>query len=132
MSVIKSIDQDLFDTLFLLSQLLKYDTYDVRPPESAVYPFVQIGDVQVVPRAAGDRLVGSLFTTIELFGGRTQRKLLSEMTEAIFMRSINLRRTTSYGIAANVKGCSKQMIKDTSVPNTTLWHSIIELEYRIL
>lgn len=132
MSAIKSIDQDLFDTLYALSQSLNYKTYDVRPPESAVYPFVQIGDVQLVPRAAGDRLVGSLFTTIELFGCRKQRKLLSEMTEAIFMRSINLRRTTSYGIAANVKGCSKQMIKDTSVPNTTLWHSIIELEYRIL
>ncbi|MFA6718608.1 MAG: hypothetical protein WCS15_05980 [Prevotella sp.] len=132
MSAIKSIDQDLFDTLFLLSQSLKYATYDVRPPKSADYPFVQIGDVQLVPRAAGDRLVGSLFTTIELFGRREQRKLLSEMTEAIFMRSINLRRTTSYGIAANVKGCSKQMIKDTSVPNTTLWHSVVELEYRIL
>ena len=132
MSVIKSIDQDLFDTLYALSQSLNYKTYDVRPPKSADYPFVQIGDVQLVPRAAGDRLVGSLFTTIELFGGRTQRKLLSEMTEAIFMHSINLRRTTSYGIAANVKGCSKQMIKDTSVPNTTLWHSVVELEYRIL
>lgn len=129
---IKPLGQDLFDTLFALSQSLGYKTFDVRPPESETYPFVQIGDVQYVSRATKDSLIGSAFLTIELFGSRTQRKLLSEMAEAIFLQSIRLRETASYGIAANVKGCEQQMLKDTSVPNTTLWHGVINLEYRIL
>lgn len=129
---IKALDQDLFDTLFKISKSLKYATYDMRPPDSTAYPFVQIGDVQVTPRATKNVLVGSSFITIELFGDHTQRKLLSDMMEAIFMAAVNLRQLQGYRVAANISASSSRMSKDTSVPNTILWHGVIDLEYRIL
>lgn len=130
--MIKSLDQDLFDTMFKISTALGYDTFDVRPPSSTAYPFVQIGDVQVTPQATKDVLIGSTFITIELFGDHTQRKLLSDMMGAIFMAGISLRQLQGYRIAANINASSSRMAKDTSVPNSTLWHGIIDLEYRIL
>lgn len=130
--MIKTLDQDLFDTLFKISTSLKYATYDMRPPESTAYPFVQIGDVQVNTLATKGQLLGSAFITIELFGDHTQRKLLSDMMGAIFMAGISLRQLQGYRIAANISASSSRMSKDTSVPNTTLWHGIIDLEYRIL
>lgn len=132
MAVIKALDQDLFDTLFKISTSLKYATYDMRPPDSAAYPFVQIGDVQVSTQATKGQLLGAAFITIELFGGRTQRKLLSDMMGAVFMAGINLSQLKDYRIAANINASGSRMVKDTSVPNTTLWHGIIDLEYRIL
>ncbi|MDA5386955.1 phage capsid protein [Loigolactobacillus backii] len=130
--MIKTIDQDLFDTLFKISTVLGYDTFDVRPPSSTAYPFVQIGDVHVTPRATKNVLVGSSFITIELFGDHTQRKLLSDMMGAIFMAAVNLRQLQGYRVAANISASSSRMSKDTSVPNTILWHGVIDLEYRIL
>ena len=48
--MMKSPQQELYDYVGYQSELMGYDTYDHLPMESenADYPFVQIGDINIV------------------------------------------------------------------------------------
>lgn len=83
-------------------------------------------------KATANRLLGSIFTTIDVYDDVTHRQRLSNLANAIFMAAIGLRQTSNYGISANKKGCDIEVTTDSSVPNTTLYHGILTLEYRIL
>jgi hypothetical protein len=131
---LKAPDQDLFDSMYKLSKSLGIETYDHRPlkDEPVNYPFVDIGDVQTVNIATKTRGLGTLHITMNTWGTPTQRKRISDIQESLFSYAQRLRELQFYNVAMNVKGSSSQIVGDTSVPNSFLWHGVMDFEFRLI
>ncbi|SUU91728.1 Uncharacterised protein [Alloiococcus otitis] len=58
MMALKAIDQQIFDWIYTVADGLGFDVYDFLPQYEVAYPFVVIGEVQVVPRQVKHRTLG--------------------------------------------------------------------------
>lgn len=96
-------EQELFDQLYIESEQLGYNTYDHLPlrTQNAKYPFVMIGDTQQIP-----------INYRTAIGGRT----------------IN---TEHFHFVGRLNREDRQIITDTSVPDTVLKHGILTLVFNL-
>ena len=79
----KSPDQSLYDALFKASIDLGYHTYTHSPEAGTSYPFVRIGDVQLVPIPTKSFLLGHLYASADVWGDGKSRKTVSDMAHAL-------------------------------------------------
>lgn len=129
---IKTPDQDLFDYFFAWSQQQGYDTYTRLPDSSASYPFVIIGGSQQVSGGTKTSINGNIYQTIDVWGNEDQRLVVSQMTDRFFRTAIGLVETTSYRFFGNISDQSKELMVDTSVPNTALNRGNLTLNLQIM
>lgn len=128
--MMKAIDQQLFDCLFKVSTSLGCDTYPILPQEEVPYPFVVIGEVQVLPRASTYRLYGKLFVTIDVWGTDSQRKKVAEICEKIMLSS-NYLIIGNRKASLNINASNQRILADNST-SSTLWHGVLHLEFYLV
>lgn len=131
---ITSPEQELYDYFYAFSQSAGYKTYDHLPmqQENAPYPFVIVGDIQVVPNATKTSLNGNVLITIDIWGDKKQRFTLSGMAERFFRAAIGQVITDDYRFYGRVEDQSKEFTQDQSVPNTVLNRATLILNLNIL
>lgn len=80
-----SPDQAVYDLIFQTIDDLTFKAYPFIPPEGTTYPFVRMGETQLFPQATKSNLVGTVIITLDVWGDRTNRKLVSDMATAIMV-----------------------------------------------
>lgn len=83
--MLKTPDQELYDVTYKkIARELQYTMYPTLPPADTPYPFVVIGDTQIIPVATKSMLLGRGVIAVDVWGAEDNRKQVSDMTQDIF------------------------------------------------
>lgn len=126
-------DQELFDYMYSASQEMGFDTYDHLPmqSENAEYPFVNIGDVQQLNIANKTAIGAELHITLNIWGDGESRFVVSQMSEQLAELANRVLITDHFRFIGRPSRTDKQIITDTSVPDTVLKHGIVMLVFNL-
>ena len=126
-------DQELFDYIYSASQEMGFDTYDHLPiqSENASYPFVNIGDVQQLNIANKTAIGAELHITLNIWGDGESRFVVSQMSEKLSELANRVLITDHFRFIGRPSRTDKQIITDTSVPDTVLKHGIVMLVFNL-
>lgn len=126
-------DQELFDYVYSASQEMGFDTYDHLPmqSENAAYPFVNIGDVQQLNIANKTAIGAELHITLNVWGNAESRFTVSQMSEKLSELANRVLITDHFRFVGRPSRTDKQIITDTSVPDTVLKHGIVMLVFNL-
>lgn len=126
-------DQELFDYMYSASQEMGFDTYDHLPmqSENASYPFVNIGDVQQLNIANKTAIGAELHITLNIWGDGESRFVVSRMSEQLAELANRVLITDHFRFIGRPSRTDKQIITDTSVPDTVLKHGIVMLVFNL-
>lgn len=126
-------DQELFDYMYSASQEMGFDTYDHLPmqSENASYPFVNIGDVQQLNTANKTAIGAELHITLNIWGDGESRFVVSQMSEQLAELANRVLITDHFRFIGRPSRTDKQIITDTSVPDTVLKHGIVMLVFNL-
>ena len=122
--------QELFS--YLLVELKKQypdKVFDgVLPPEDTPYPFIYIGNSQLVDDANKSVVFGNVYQSVHVFHDNPkQRGTVSKMLLDIKNVSRILERTTNF--AWSLRNVDQQIIPDTST-GIPLLHGVLSLEFK--
>lgn len=126
-------DQELFDYIYSASQEMGFDTYDHLPmqSENAAYPFVNIGDVQQLNIANKTAIGAELHIILNVWGNAESRFTVSQMSEKLAELANRVLITDHFRFVGRPSRTDKQIITDTSVPDTVLKHGIVMLVFNL-
>lgn len=126
-------DQELFDYIYSASQEMGFDTYDHLPiqSENASYPFVNIGNVQQLNIANKTAIGAELHITLNIWGDGESRFVVSQMSEQLAELANRVLITDHFRFIGRPSRTDKQIITDTSVPDTVLKHGIVMLVFNL-
>lgn len=126
-------DQELFDYIYSASQEMGFDTYDHLPmqSENAAYPFVNIGDVQQLNIANKTAIGAELHITLNVWGNAESRFTVSQMSEKLSELANRVLITDHFRFVGRPSRTDKQIITDTSIPDTVLKHGIVMLVFNL-
>ena len=137
--MMKSIDQQMFDALFIRAEKALdgvADVYDTLPDLSAEYPFVVLGEIQVTPRQLKYITMGKMFVTIYVWGNSNDRRLVAGISETLLEDFSRAMKLDTRKVKMIVSNSSKRILEDTSLGSGndkhTLWHGILTCEFEIL
>lgn len=124
---LSSPQQQIYDRVFSESLNLNYHTYDYLPASDAQLPFVFIGEQFNQDTANKSIVTGNVQQTIHIYGSKRQRKEVSTMMNSLKFVMRKIRKTDNFHIS--VIGLNSQMMVDNST-SSTLWHGIVEIEFK--
>lgn len=123
----KEPSQQIYDAIYAKAVELGYKVYPYNPDASATYPFVVIGDTQLVPFATKTMLLGRVFIDISVWGLHSKRKTVSDMTNELYKTIRLIKTTDSLFWSVDDNASTIRMITDTST-NTPLYRGLLQLE----
>lgn len=128
-----SPEMELFNYFYMFCDG-KFDTYDYLPMESqnAPYPFVLIGNTQLVPDGTKSALNGDITQTIDVWNIADDRATTNSMINQIYDSALKCKGTEHYRMAFNKQRSETRMVIDTSVQSAVLLHGILDLHFSIL
>lgn len=126
----KAIDQQLFDALYLLADGEGFDVYDYLPLDDVPYPFVVIGEIQVLPRQVKHKTLGRLVAMVDIWAHRDNRSEIAEISERLMEIFSSWIILESRRVKLHISASNKRVLSDTTT-DLPLWHGILELEFRI-
>lgn len=111
-----------------------YKTYDHLPmqAENAPYPFVIIGDMNVVSSSTKTSLQGNVVITIDVWGDEHGRLTVSEMVERLFKCSIGVINTKHYRYFGHASEQTKDFTQDQTVKDTILNRGTLTVTLKII
>ena len=126
-------EQELFDQLYIECDQLGYDTYDHLPlrTENAKYPFVVIGDTQQIPINYRNAMGGTFTVTIHVWSTGEDRFTVAKMMERLAWLGEEVVVTDHFRFVGRFNQEDRQIITDTSVPDTVLKHGILTLVFNL-
>ena len=127
----KTPDQYLYDLIFSTALDLGYTIYDFNPPLGTPYPFVRIGNVQVVPQATKSWLLGNFYVDVDIWGDSTDRRTVSDMAQAVFKAAGTYYKSSSGYALALVPGMSGIQIRTDTTTDQDLWRAMISLTFKL-
>ena len=115
-------EQELFDQLYIESEQLGYNTYDHLPlrTQNAKYPFVMIGDTQQIPINYRTAIGGTFTVTLHVWGDGESRYTVSKIMERLAELGGRTINTEHFHFVGRLNREDRQIITDTSVPDTVL------------
>lgn len=125
--------QELFDQLYIESEKLGFNTYDHLPmrTENAEYPFVVIGNNQMITANYKTAIGGQFNQTIDVWGDEEMRFEVSSMMNQLNQLGQGYLITDHFRFIGRIGQNESQIIQDTSVPNTVLNHGILTLVFNL-
>lgn len=125
--------QELFDQLMIECEKLGYTVYDHLPLESenAEYPFIAMGMTQLVPVTYKDALGGRIEQTLDVWGDSESRPLVTKTINKLSLLGARTIMTKHYRFAGRPAAQDQQVLTDTSVPDTVLYHGAITLVFNL-
>lgn len=122
--------QELFSTLLVELKKYGYDVYDsVLPPDDTPYPFIYLGDSQVVDDIYKNATLCTVTQTVHVWHNNPrERGVVSQMLYAIKKVAYALTETKSYKWSGRVE--SQQILPDTST-SVPLMHGVITLQFKL-
>lgn len=125
-----TINQDLYNRMYDIAVATGVTTHLTLPMNEVPYPFIVMGEIQIVPRKTATRLLGKAYVTMQVLGSRTQRKEVSATCEKLRVNS-RLIKTKTRTLKQVVNASDYQIREDNSTANT-LWQGVLNIEFNIL
>lgn len=119
------MNQEIFDLIFKRVEELGYRCYPFLPKEGTDYPFVVVGEVQMLPKATKSFSVGEVNIFVHVWTDKTSRKKCQDMVRQV---ALACHKFTSPHCWLLLSG-NDRIIADNST-NDTLWHGILDLRYK--
>ena len=122
--------QELFSYLLVeLKKLYPDNVYDTfLPPDNTPYPFIYVGNSQLIDDANKSAVFGNVYQIIHVFHNNPkQRGTVSKMLLDIKKVSRELNHTTNF--AWSLKKVSQDIMPDTST-SIPLLHGVLSLEFK--
>lgn len=127
----KSPGQELYDKVFEASEELNYDTYQINPERDTPYPFVQIGDVQLIPISTKSYLLGRLSIVVDVWGDEYSRKTVTTMAQKLTNAMSKIRKLPS-GLSVSMQfNATSVEERPEQADNEDLWRARIMTEYTL-
>lgn len=128
-----SPEMELFNYFYMFCDG-KFDTYDYLPMKSqnASYPFVLIGNTQLIPDGTKSALNGDITQTIDVWNVADDRATTNDTINQIYDSALKCKGTEHYRMSFNKQRSEAQMVIDTSVQGVVLLHGILDLHFTIL
>lgn len=113
-------EQELYDLIYQKSLDLTEDTFDYLPQEDepVSYPFIYVGNLNVVGYQTKTSIGGTYTLTVDVWGDKTQRIEVSTIGDKIIKQCQGKLASEHYSFHAFFNEQQKRMMIDTSVPNT--------------
>nr|DAK22444.1 MAG TPA: hypothetical protein [Caudoviricetes sp.] len=125
----KSVDQQAFDAIYKVSDALGYSTYVELPDAKEPYPFVVLGEVQIIPLATLSGMLGRVVATIDVWGTSDSRREVASMCQSLLVNSNYLAmQTIDASLDANASNF--RILRDDST-ESVLWHGVLSLEFNL-
>ena len=120
--------QELFTKLKLDLEALGYKVYDgFLPPENTPYPFVYLGETQLIDEANKSAVFGNVHQTIHVWSNTPlNRGTVSAMLLNIKTVCRNLRHTANF--AWTVRNITQRILPDNTTKQPLL-HGVIEAQF---
>ena len=121
--------QELFIELLSRIKELGYDVYDgALPPDNTPYPFVYLGDNQLVDDNGNKSAIwGNVFQTIHVWSNKPyERGNLSSMLLAIKQVCRKAQKTTHFNWS--VRNINQQILPDNTTKQPLL-HGVLNVEF---
>lgn len=122
--------QELFTALLLaFKEVWGSNVYDgVLPPAGTPYPFVYLGDSQLIDSANKTAVFGEVTQTVHVFHNNVrQRGTVSGMLLQIKQIARALERTTNFGWM--ISDISQQILPDNTTDQPLL-HGVLQITFR--
>ncbi len=125
--------QELFDQLMIECEDMGYTVYDHLPMEneSSPYPFLVMGMTQLIPVSFKGALGGQVHQTIDVWGDSESRPLVTQIINKLALLGSRTIKTKHFRFAARPGLQDQQILTDTSVPDTVLYHGSITLAFSL-
>lgn len=125
----KSVDQQAFDAIYKVSDALGYSTYVELPDAKEPYPFVVLGEVQIIPLATLSGMLGRVVATVDVWGTSDSRREVASMCQSLLVNSNYLAmQTIDASLDANASNF--RILRDDST-ESVLWHGVLSLEFNL-
>lgn len=124
---LKSPQQQIYDTVFLVAYSLGYSVFDYLPADEVSYPFVLVGEYFNNDRKTKSIKFGNVVQTIHVYHSHKGRRELTTMIDRIKAECEKLKRTENFYITC--KNTSDQVMLDNSTGESIL-HGILEVEFQ--
>lgn len=113
-------EQELYDLIYQKCLDLTEDTFDYLPQEDepVSYPFIYVGNLNVVGCQTKTSIGGTYTLTVDVWGDKTQRIEVSTIGDKIIKQCQGKLASEHYSFHAFFNEQQKRMMIDTSVPNT--------------
>lgn len=125
-------EQIIFDKIYKTSKGLGYNTYTYLPMDDVKYPFLTIGETQLLIKPTKSYMIGTVNITLHLYGTIQNRLQLSNMqhdlTDAISKIKYN---DNELNFILRYKDIEHRILQDNST-NQTLYHAITYLKFDVL
>lgn len=119
------MEQELYDLIFSKIKKLGYDCYQSLPRKGSKYPFVILGETQIMPRATKSFAVGELSIFIHVWTSDRSRAECQRICQKIREECGKLEKLHSFYM---FESNTRILIDDTT--NQTLWHGVMDLNYK--
>ena len=128
-----SPQQELYDQIYIASEDLGFNTYDHLPmqTENAEYPFVIVGENQLIPLNLKTAIGGQLNQTIHVWGDEDMRFTVADILNQLAQLGYQTIQTEHFRFVGRIGRQDSQIMQDTSVPNTVLNHGILTLVFNL-
>lgn len=125
--------QELFDQLMIECEDMGYTVYDHLPMEneSAPYPFLVMGMTQMIPVSFKGALGAQVHQTIDVWGDSESRSLVTQIINKLVLLGSKTIKTKHFRFAARPGLQDQQILTDTSVADTVLYHGVITLVFEL-
>lgn len=124
--MIKAVDQQLFNGIYK-ALANEFDVHVVLPDEDEPYPFVVIGEIQVLPKHTFSGMLAKFSVTLDIWGSVNQRGLVSRMSERS-LELLNYLKLESFSVSLNPNETNFRILRDDST-QAVLWHGVLQLEF---
>ena len=120
--------QELFTKIKTMIEALGYSTYDgFLPPDGTPYPFVYIGESQLIDDANKTAVFGTVNQTIHIWSNTPKKRgTVSSMLLAIKQALRPMEHTDNF--SWSLRNVSQQILPDNTTKQPLL-HGILELEF---
>lgn len=127
--MVKPFEQDVFDSIMKQLNNIGVKVYPELPAKGVPYPFISLGEVQIIPKQTSSALLGKVYVTVDVWGERKQHKQVSEITTKTYELA-NIIKLQSKKLVRQSNGASMRFLSDNSTTQQ-LWHGIVSLEFII-
>lgn len=125
----KQPDQMLHDEVFKLARGAGLSVYLSLPDDKAPYPFVVMGETQLVPIPTKSFLLAEVSLSVHVWGKKTQRKQVSDMLGQLLVACGGIRQAGGHSWA--IKGSDSHLMKDDSTLET-LYHGVLNVDFNMM
>lgn len=122
-------DQELYDAAYGAFLDAGINTHDVLPDAKAAMPYVYFGQSELSMVSTKTNPVSEVALTVHIFGTRTQRRKVADLTGRLFLLLAKIRQTPGYSVTLE-HNQTINTVEEDQQDNGIFWHGLIDVTYQ--